>query len=150
MRRPGTALSVTWKHYKREIQLGSRQPELVKNAGLFLTVSSLVVSLLLDGPIGCASGQRRNTTAHRMIGDSSLSQFQLSAALLFGVATPVFVDSQITVKCSTTPSASPWIASGVFSDCMSTSMTLHFVGQFIQKHLRLVLFEGGNNIVCTL
>ncbi|KAG5448504.1 hypothetical protein CSKR_101947 [Clonorchis sinensis] len=32
------------------------------------------------------------------------------------------------VKCSTTSSASPWIVSGVFSDCMSRSMTLHFLG----------------------
>ncbi|KAG5442718.1 hypothetical protein CSKR_108025 [Clonorchis sinensis] len=32
------------------------------------------------------------------------------------------------VKCSTTSSASPWIVSGVFSDCMSRSMTLHSVG----------------------
>ncbi|KER31163.1 hypothetical protein T265_02492 [Opisthorchis viverrini] len=32
------------------------------------------------------------------------------------------------VKRSTTSSASPWIVSGVFSDCTSTSMTLHFVG----------------------
>ncbi|KAG5446084.1 hypothetical protein CSKR_103838 [Clonorchis sinensis] len=30
------------------------------------------------------------------------------------------------VKRSTTSSTSPWIVSGVFSDCMSRSMTLHF------------------------
>ncbi|KER27079.1 hypothetical protein T265_13858, partial [Opisthorchis viverrini] len=32
------------------------------------------------------------------------------------------------VKRSTTSSTSPWIVNGVFSDCTSTSMTLHFVG----------------------
>ncbi|KAG5450969.1 hypothetical protein CSKR_105278 [Clonorchis sinensis] len=63
------------------------------------------------------------------------------------------------VKRSTTSSASPWIVSGVFSDWMSRSMTLHFVGtkcnqrrddfvQFIQKHLRLLrLFEDENDVV---
>ncbi|KER27615.1 hypothetical protein T265_05339 [Opisthorchis viverrini] len=38
------------------------------------------------------------------------------------------------VKCSTTFSTSPWIVSGVFSDRMSTSMTLHCMGaKFIPK-----------------
>ncbi|KER19190.1 hypothetical protein T265_11952 [Opisthorchis viverrini] len=59
-------------------------------------------------------------------------------------------------------STSPWIVSGVFSDCMSTSMTSHFVGakclskdgddfgQFIQKHLRLLLlFKDENDVVRT-
>ncbi|KAG5445008.1 hypothetical protein CSKR_105021 [Clonorchis sinensis] len=32
------------------------------------------------------------------------------------------------LKRSTTSGASPWIVNGAFSDCMSTSMTLHFVG----------------------
>ncbi|KAG5454945.1 hypothetical protein CSKR_105882 [Clonorchis sinensis] len=57
------------------------------------------------------------------------------------------------VKRSTTSSNSPC---GAFSDCTSTGLPLHYVGakcmpmdfsQFIQKHLRLLLFEDENDIV---
>ncbi|KER21816.1 hypothetical protein T265_15009, partial [Opisthorchis viverrini] len=54
----------------------------------------------------------------------------------------------------------PWIVSGVFSDCVSMRMTLHFVGakcipkqgdysgHFIEKHLCLLLLEDENGIIC--
>ncbi|KAG5452599.1 hypothetical protein CSKR_100461 [Clonorchis sinensis] len=53
-----------------------------------------------------------------------------------------------TIRTNTTSSSSSWMLTGVFVACMSTSMTLHF-GQFIQKHLRLLLFEDENDIVYT-
>ncbi|KER32031.1 hypothetical protein T265_01810 [Opisthorchis viverrini] len=62
-------------------------------------------------------------------------------------------------KCSKTSSTSPWIVSAVLSGRMSASTILHFVGtkmptngrynfgQFIQKHISLLLFEDENDVV---
>ncbi|KER34201.1 hypothetical protein T265_00064 [Opisthorchis viverrini] len=52
----------------------------------------------------------------------------------------------IYVKCFTTSSTSPWIVSRVFSDCMSMSMTLHYVGtECIPKEGMAVINSSENN-----
>ncbi|KAG5450958.1 hypothetical protein CSKR_105286, partial [Clonorchis sinensis] len=57
-----------------------------------------------------------------------------------------------TSTTSTNSSTSAWIVSGAFSDCISTMHTKgrDDFGQFIQKHLRLLLFEDENDVVCIL